>query len=102
MKIIVDFFGVIPIIKNVMSNKFNIGQTVNHLGQTVSRYGVLGTITAITANARTGKQETIIVRFVWSDKGHEFKTDDRGLSIPEVLPSWMNREGDALNISDRD
>ena len=78
-----------------MSNKFNIGQTVNHLGR-------LGTITAITANARTGKQETIIVRFVWSDKGHEFKTDDRGLSIPEVLPSWMNREGDALNISDRD
>jgi hypothetical protein len=78
-----------------MKNNYNIGQTV-------SRYGVLGTITAITADARTGEQETIIVRFVWSDKGHEFKVDDKGLTIPEVLPSWMTREGDTLTISDRD
>jgi len=77
-----------------MKTKFNIGQTI-------SSWGRLGTITAITANARTGEQESIIVRFVWSDKGHEFKTDDRGLSIPEILPSWMSREGDTLNISDK-
>ena len=78
-----------------MKNNYNIGQTV-------SRYGVLGTITAITADARTGEQESIIVRFVWSDKGHEYKVNDPAISIPEVLPSWMNREGDTLTISDRD
>jgi hypothetical protein len=78
-----------------MKNNYNIGQTVDHWGR-------LGTVTAITANARTGEQETIIVRFVWSDKGHEFKVDDKGLTIPEVLPSWMTREGDTLTISDRD
>ena len=72
------------------------------IGQTVSRYGVLGTITAITADARTGEQESIIVRFVWSDKGHEYKVNDPAISIPEVLPSWMTREGDTLTISDRD
>jgi len=78
-----------------MKNNYNIGQTV-------SRYGALGTITAITADARTGEQESIIVRFVWSDKGHEYKVNDPAISIPEVLPSWMNREGDTLTISDRD
>lgn len=70
--------------------------------QTVDHHGCLGTVTAITANARTGEQESIIVRFVWSDKGHEFKVDDPAISVPEVLPSWMNRDGDTLNISDRD
>ena len=78
-----------------MTNNYNIGQTV-------SRYGVLGTITAITADARTGEQESIIVRFVWSNKGHEYKVNDPAISTPEVLPSWMNREGDTLTISDRD
>jgi hypothetical protein len=78
-----------------MENKFNIGQTVDH-------WGCLGTVTAITANARTGEQESVIVRFVWSNKGHEFKISDRRLSIPEVLPSWMKRDGDTLNISDKD
>ncbi len=77
-----------------MRNKFNIGQTVDH-------WGCLGTVTAITADAKTGEQETIIVRFVWSDKGHEFKVDDKGLTIPEVLPSWMTRDGDTLTISDK-
>ena len=77
-----------------MKNKFNIGQTVEH-------QGCLGTVTAITANARTGEQESIIVRFVWSDKGHEFKVNDPDISIPEVLPSWMKRDGDTLTISDK-
>jgi hypothetical protein len=77
-----------------MSN-YAIGQTVDHMGRR-------GTITATTADADTGEQLTIIVRFVWSDKGFEFKADDRWLSIPEILPAWMSREGDTLTISDKD
>ena len=76
------------------TNTFNIGQTISH-------WGCLGTVSAITADALTGEQATIIVRFVWSDKGHEFKVDDKGLSIPEILPSWMSRDGDTLNVSDK-
>lgn len=77
-----------------MENKFNIGQVIDWQGS-------LGTVTAITADARTGEQESIIVRFVWSDKNWEFRTVDPAISIPEVLPSWMKRDGDTLTISDK-
>ena len=73
-----------------------------HIGQTIDHWGCLGKITAITANARTGEQESIIVRFVWSDEAYEFKVDDKGLSTPEIYPHWMSRENDVINISDKD
>ena len=83
------------------SIRFKTKKNRYKVNQVVDWEGSLGTITAITADARTGNQESIIVRFIWSKKGFEFKVDDSAISIPEVLPSWMSREGDALNISDR-
>ena len=79
-----------------------------HIGQLVDHHGIIGTISAITAD-RTGKQETVIIRFKFNrNSTKEVKVNDPALNPSEIIgglmtPNWLTHEGgDVWNCSDKD
>ena len=77
------------------------------VGELADWQGIIGKITAVTADARTGKQESIILRFEFNNKAKEIKVNDPFLNRTEVVgglitPNWLTQDGDVMSISDRD